>query len=299
MFPSIGKPEKSPVFKNGSRAFPLNYRPISLTSAASKIMEHITFTNIIQHLERNHYFHASQHGFRKGLSCETQLAAFIHDLHVNLDNNTQTNAIFLDFEKAFHKISHHLLMTKLAQLNLDPHTFSWISDFLTNRNQFVLVNTSSSDTRPVVSGVPQGTVLGPLIYINDLPLNIVSNIRLFADDCVLYTQINSPDDQIKQQADLLTVVNWCQQWQMSLNVSKCKLISFPRCSQPLTCNYTLNNSLLQTADSYKYLGIHLTSDLSWSVHIDPILSLGRKSLGYLQRTLKQAPNNLHCRLTLR
>lgn len=109
-----------PVFKSGSRASPLNYRPISLTSVPSKIMEHIIFTNIINHLERNHYLHPVQHVFRKGLSCETQLAAFIHDLHVNFDNNTQTDAIFLDFEKAFDKVSHHHLMAKLVQLNLDP-----------------------------------------------------------------------------------------------------------------------------------------------------------------------------------
>lgn len=153
----------SPVFKSSSRASPLNYRPISLTSVPSKIMEHIIFTNIMNHLERNHYLHPSQPGFRKGLSCETQLAAFIHDLHVNLDNNTQTDAIFLDFEKAFDKVSHHHLMAKLVHLNLDRYVLSWISDFLTNRKQFVLVN-SSSDTRPILSGVPQGTVLGPLFF---------------------------------------------------------------------------------------------------------------------------------------
>lgn len=282
----------TPLFKNGKKVSPYNYRPISLTSVPSKIMEHILFTNIINHLEQHNFIHPSQHGFRKGLSCETQLAAFIHDLHTNLDRNIQTDAIFLDFEKAFDKVPHHRLMTKLSLLNLDPFVLSWINNFLTDRKQFVVINTARSQISPVLSGVPQGTVLGPLlflIYINDLPRCISNNIRLFADDCVIYATISSHEDQIALQTDLTAVKNWCHKWQMSLNISKCRSVSFHRRTNPLVYNYTLHNSFLQLASSYKYLGIHISSDLSWTLHINHVISTARRSLGYIQRTLKFAP----------
>lgn len=284
-----------PTFKSGNRSSPLNYRPISITSVPSKIMEHIIFTHIINHLERNNFLSISQHGFRKGLSCETQLAAFTHDLHVNLDSNIQTDVIFLDFEKAFDKVPHRRLMYKLSLLNLDSFVFNWIENFLRTRKQFVVVNAAQSNTTPVLSGVPQGTVLGPLlflIYINDLPSDITNNIRLFADDCVLYAKITCNQDQLTLQSDLITIANWCKSWQMSLNVSKCKLMSFSRRASPLTFNYTLSGSSLQSTKSYKYLGVHIKNDLSWTVHINKLIASASKSLGYLQRTMKLAPFHL-------
>ncbi|MDD9361971.1 MAG: reverse transcriptase family protein, partial [Anaplasma sp.] len=109
-----------PIYKSGNKDSPLNYRPISLTSVPCKIMEHVIYSQVINFLDSNHFFHPSQHGFRKGFSCETQLAIFLHDLHVNLDSNTQTDVIFLDFAKAFDKVPHKRLFLKLSQLNLNP-----------------------------------------------------------------------------------------------------------------------------------------------------------------------------------
>lgn len=284
-----------PTFKSGNRSSPLNYRPISITSVPSKILEHIIFSHIINHLERHNILSTSQHGFRKGLSCETQLASFTHDLHLNLDRNIQTDVIFLDFEKAFDKVPHRRLMYKLSLLNLDPFALNWIENFLLERKQFVEINSAQSTTAPVLSGVPQGTVLGPLlflIYVNDLPSDISNNIRLFADDCVLYSKITCKQDQINLQSDLFRIENWCKTWQMSLNVPKCKLMSFSRRACPLFHNYTLKGSSLQSTKEYKYLGVHITNNLSWTVHVYKVIASASRSLGYLQRTMKFAPSDL-------
>lgn len=196
-----------PFFKSGNRHSPLNYRPISLTSIPCKLIEHILFSNLVKFLESNSYFSLSQHGFRKTYSCETQLALFTHKLHTFLDQSTFADCIFIDFSKAFDKVCHKLLLFKLHQLNLDSKLLSWLEFFLTNRSQFVSANNHNSELTPVHSGVPQGSVLGPLlflIYINDLPASVSSNIHLFADDCVVYRQITCADDIAVLQSDLHT-----------------------------------------------------------------------------------------------
>lgn len=137
--------------------------------------------------------------------------------------NVPVDAIFLDFEKAFDKVPHQRLLLKLSRLKINPFVLDWIRSFLTNRQQFVFANTQSSKRSSVLSGVPQGTVLGPLlflIYINDLPTEISSNIRLFADDCVVYRRITNTSDMHLLQDDLKRIELWCNKWLMSLNTKK-------------------------------------------------------------------------------
>lgn len=280
-----------PVYKSGNKNSPLNYRPISLTSVPCKIMEHIIYSEIMRFLDTNKFLHPAQHGFRKNLSCTTQLALFLHDLHANLDLNIQTDAIFLDFAKAFDKVSHRRLLLKLAQLNLHPNILNWIREFLTFRFQSVTVNQRSSNPVPVTSGVPQGSVLGPLlflIYINDLPHHLSCNIRLFADDCVIYRSITSTSDQNALQDDLNRVEKWCDDWLMTLNPSKCKLISFHRRHNPFSSHYTITKTPVDLTQSNKYLGIIIRHDLSWREHVASIISSANKTLGFLKRHLRHA-----------
>lgn len=153
-------------------------------------------------------------------------------------------------------------------------------------------NSCSSPMSPVVSGVPQGTVLGPLlflIYINDLPTNISSNVRLFADDCVIYRSINSDQDVYMLQSDLTLITAWCEKWLMTLNVNKTSLISFHRRQQYPLHNYFLNGSVVSSVSSYKYLGITFSHNLSWSAHITHVTNEANRVLGYLRRTLRLAP----------
>lgn len=215
-----------PIHKSGPSHDPQNYRPISLTSVPCKVIEHIIYTHLVNFLENNNFFTAMQHGFRKNFSCDTQLIAFTNFLHANLDHGFLTDCIFLDFSKAFDKVNHALLLHKLSVLNIDSAVINWIRAFLTSRVQFVTANDANSSLVPVDSGVPQGSVLGPLlflIYINDLPTNVSSKICLFADDCVLYRKVTDTADISLIQEDLNNITKWCRLWRMELNVKNVKV----------------------------------------------------------------------------
>lgn len=280
-----------PVHKGGERHNPTNYRPISLTSVACKLLEHIIVKNIIIFLEANNFFYVYQHGFRKGLSCETQLAGLTYDITSSLDTGSQVDAVFLDFAKAFDRVPHHRLFLKLSQLNLDPLVLSWIRNFLSCRTQFVSANGTSSSELPVSSGIPQGSVIGPLlflIFINDLPSGLLSRVRLFADDCVVYRAISHISDQEALQDDLDKISQWCATWQLPINIDKSKVISFSRVNT-MNCSYYLGLCELQRVFSYKYLGVYLSHDMSWAIHISNLISSANRSLGFVRRNLRHCP----------
>lgn len=280
-----------PLFKSGNRTIPGNYRPISITSISSKLLEHIISSSLMTYLDSIDFFYAHQHGFRRSFSCETQLADFTHDILHYMDENLQTDAIFLDFSKAFDRVPHNLLLLKLSALGIPSNIISWIENFLTGRKQFTTANDRQSPLTSVTSGVPQGASLSPLlflIYINDLPNNIKSKLKLFADDCVIYNPIRSPADNIILQEDLDTISSWCEKSLMPLNLSKCKILSFSRKHSVASCAYNINSIPIEPTNSYKYLGLHLTSSLSWVTHVETICAEASRTLGYLRRNLKTA-----------
>ena len=178
-----------------------------------------------------------QHGFRSQRSCETHLVQFVHDIISNLDGavnrgHTQTDLIIMDFAKAFDKIPHRRLLHKLEYYGIRGSTHKWINSWLSGRTQQVVLDGQASDPVPVLSGVPQGSVLGLvlfLIFINDLPDNIRSSVRLFADDCVLYRNIHSRQDCLTLQEDLTSLGQWEANWQMKFNVAKCHSMRGPGC----------------------------------------------------------------------
>lgn len=285
-----------PLFKSGDSHNPSNYRPISITSISCKLFEHVIYSHLVTFLEDNAFFSSCQHGFRKSFSCETQLISFTHDLFCALDNEFFVDCIFLDFSKAFDLVSHQLLCMKLRKLNIDSHILAWIENFLSNRTQFVTANEFDSTYCSVTSGVPQGSVLGPLlflIYINDLPSTITSSIRLFADDCVLYRTISSDSDLSTLQSDLNKVCNWCVTWQMRLNINKCKTMRISRRFNPTEIfMYKIEGRHLEATKSYKYLGVHITHNLSWETHVNYIVNNANRTLGYLRRNFSSAPSDL-------
>lgn len=285
-----------PLPKTGNTYNPINYRPISLTSVPCKIVEHIIYSHLVHFLESNSFFSKYQHGFRKNYSCETQLLSLTNDLFGAVDRSSVIDCIFIDFAKAFDTVSHKLLLYKLKSLNLDANILKWLECFLTNRTQYVAANDCNSTQCPVTSGVPQGSVLGPLlflIYINDLPTTISSTIRLFADDCVLYREIFHPTDQTVLQSDIDKISTWCDTWLMKLNTSKCKVMRVSRQKHNTTaCTYILNRVPLIKVSCYKYLGVYISDNLSWKTHIEHIANDANRMLGFLRRNFALAPTDV-------
>ena len=199
------KANVSAIFKRGQRYDPANYRPVSLTCLCCKLLEHVVVSNMMKHVDQHKILTDCQHGFRKRRSCETQLVTMIHDLTSAMDKGTQTDMVVLDFSKAFDRVPHKRLLQKLHHYGIRGHLHQWVSDFLTGRTQNVVIEGVTSESAPVVSGVPQGSVLGPLLFllfINDLPDNLTSQTRLFADDCIVYRTVRSHEDCLSLQQDL-------------------------------------------------------------------------------------------------
>jgi hypothetical protein len=285
-----------PIHKSGDKSKPINYRPVSLTSICCKLMERILDNYIRDFLESKNIILKTQHGFRRGFSCQTQLAVFSQDLSDVIEAGGQIDALLLDFSKAFDLVPHHHLLDKLTRLQVDPQLILWIHSFLSGRTQRVRVDEALSDSVPVTSGVPQGSVMGPLlflIYINDIACGLSSNIRLFADDCILYRVINNNTDCESLQTDFNKLCNWCHEWQMILNHSKCFKISFTTKRRPFTAQYLFpDGNYVQTTDNSKYLGVHFSSNVSWGHHIEFVVNKAFRALYYLKRNYSKAPANI-------
>ena len=288
----------TPVFKKGEKFRPSNYRPVSLTCICSKLLEHILVSNIMKHLESNNILVDCQHGFRSRRSCETQLLLFQNELVVNMDRGIQTDVVIMDFSKAFDKVPHRRLLEKVRYYGVSEQVATWIECFLSGRRQRVVVDGEASPFTNVLSGVPQGTVLGPvlfLLFINDLPASVLSSVRLFADDCVLYRPIQSKSDQLTLQRDLDSLTKWEETWQMDFNPSKCCVMRITRNRTPKTAPYFLRGHQLEVVKEAKYLGVTLSADLSWTPHVNHTASAANKTLGFLRRNLRNAPTELRAK----
>ena len=282
----------TPVFKKGNRSTPANYRPISLTSIVCKILGRIIHTSVISHFERNNILTDCQHVFRKRRSRETQLILTINDLSRGLNDKQQIDAILLDFSKAFDRVPHQRLLLKLKHYGVRGNILSWIEDFLSARTQEVIIEGSKSSPSPATSGVPQGTVLSPLLflaYINDMPECVNSDIKLFADDSMLYRRIRNDADCHQLQEDLDKLQEWEQKWQMGFNADKCEVIRIINKKRPFCSDYTIHNPKLNVKTEANYLGVTISSDLSWSRHADHVTKKANSTIGFLKRNMRSAP----------
>ena len=229
-----------------------------------------------------------QHGFRSGRSCETQLTGLVNDLAEVLDRRGRADLCIMDFSKAFDMVPHQRLLAKIDHLGIQGNTKLWIESFLTSRQQKVIIDGQSSSSSSVISGVPQGTVLGPLLflsYINNLPDRVSSDVRLFADDLILYRPINSPVDCDILQWDIDALCNWEETWQMKFNTSKCFIMHVTHQKNFPPHDYHMNNIILQKVDHHPYLRVEPSSNLSWAYHISQTVNKANSILGLLKRNL--------------
>ena len=277
----------APIFKKGSKDSPGNYRPISLTSIIGKILESIIADKIIDHLESNNLIMNSQHGFRHNRSCLTNLLDFFHTMFSIYDKTRAIDILYLDFQKAFDKVPHRRLMAKIRALGIVGKVADWIEDWLSNRKQRVVINGVSSEWTNVTSGVPQGSVLGPLlfiIYINDIDAGLVSKIAKFADDTKLGIDATDKVAIQQLQSDLKKLGEWSEKWQMPFNVSKCKVMHIGYKNQ--NAQYSLLGKKIESTNQEKDLGVLISNDLKFSKQCIEVEKKAQKLLGYIKRQFR-------------
>ena len=295
VYPQYKQQIITPLHKKESRSVPENYRPICPTSHSSKTCERIVRDKIIDHLVRNNLLCKHQHGFRRGHSCLTQLLNHINIVILNFINNKDTDCIYLDYAKAFDKVDHELLIHKLQAYGIQGPLLNWIKSFLSERYQTVSVNGTHSYRSKVQSGVPQGTVLGPLlflIFINDIDKCIKhSFISCFADDTRVGEGIAECTDCEHLQEDLNSVIQWTAENNMLLHEGKFQYINH-NCGEskllqelPFTSELyeyiTPNGTILSPEDSVRDLGIKVTSSLTWSPHIRNIVDNANRMAAWI------------------
>ena len=274
----------TPIFKKGSDRQPCNYRPVSLTSIVCKLLEGVLVDRIVDHLDSHRLLKDSQLGFRRHRSCLTNLLEFFHNVFSEHDRSKAVDVIYLDFEKAFDKVPYRRLLSKLRALGVGGEVARWIENWLSGRRQRVVVNGSSSEWSPVTSGVPQGSVLGPLlfiVYINDIDEGIVSRISKFADDTKLGMDVSNPDNVERLKQDMERLGEWSEKWQMPFNLNKCKVMHIGY-RNPNT-DYVLQGQTLQETDSEVHLGLVITSDLKPSKQCIEAEKKAQRILGYIKR----------------
>ena len=247
-------------------------------------MEYIIASNFTKHLNNHNILYDLQHGLRERRSCKTKLIQLIDELARGLSSGRQTDLILLDFSKAFDKVNHTKLLFKLHQHGITRNNLSWIKAFLLGRSQCVALEGEKSSEIPVTSGVPQGSVLGPilfLLYINDLPENINSQVRLFADDTAVYLTVTSKNDSQALQQDLQKLEKWEKTWEMHFNPSKCQVLHITRTRNPLQTQYVLLGQVLKAVDHAKYLGLEIGHDLNWNQHIQNVTTKTNRTLAFI------------------
>ena len=240
----------------------------------------------MNHLDHHGILVDYQHGFRKGHSTESQLINTIHEIARDVDKGKQVDAIILDFSKAFDTVPHQRLCQRLDHYGIRSSTLGWISKWLTQRTQCVVVDGESSRDVSVTSGVPQGTVLGPLmflLYINNIAESTTSSIKLFADDAILFKAIDTHRDTLSLQQDLDKMINWSERWQMRFNAKKCHILRICKKKSKITRDYKIQDTILEPVEHHPYLGIEIQSDLKWNHHIHNTVRRANQTLGFIRR----------------
>ena len=288
--PAIYKNQNiTPIHKKDSKAIPANYRPISLTSHIIKIFERVIRKKIVKFLEDNKLLFRNQHGFRAQRSCLTQLLAHIDNILNNQLINVDTDVVYLDYEKAFDKVDFQILLNKLKAHNITGKLHLWLTNYLSNRRQRVVIQGIKSYEANVLSGVPQGTVLGPLlflVYINDLHKCVKDcTVSSFADDTRIKRGISKASDTEILQEAIISSAEWSKQNNMMLHEHKFELLIHSQNKKPMRelpfhneyfVYETLTGQLIEESNIVRDLGVNISADLSFTPHINIICDKARR-----------------------
>ena len=280
----------SAIYKKGARTHPLNYRPVSLTCIICKIFENIIRDHIIKHMKENNLFSPKQFGFIEGRSTTLQLLHVLDIWTEILDQGGTLDVVYCDFMKAFDKVPHQRLLLKLEKYGINGNILGWIRSFLSDRTQCVTINNATSITCPVTSGIPQGSVLGPIlfvIYINDLPevVDEDSFIFLFADDTKVFRQIRNNLDRDQLQKDISNLLSWSEKWLLKFHPDKCVSMTISnKRSTPPQNEYYMANNLLQGSECEKDIGVYIDNKLNFDKHINHIVTKANRVLAVTRKT---------------
>ena len=275
----------TPIFKKDDRHVVSNYRPISLTSPIVKILESIVKDQIQDHLNTNNLINPSQHGFTMGKCCTTQLLTAVNLWTQALEKGHSIDIIYFDFAKAFDSVPHVRLLTKLESYGLAGNLLGWLRSFLSGRKQKVVLNGQSSPWCNVLSGVPQGSVLGPLlfnIYINDIVQQVKSPVLQFADDLKMFRIINDASDYHQLQQDVNNLVAWANKWQLNFNVSKCHLLHLGKPHD--YGSYSIGGTQISPNDSIKDLGVIIDKQLKFHEHTNAVVAKANRTLAIIRKS---------------
>ena len=280
------------IFKKGEKSKPGNYRPVSLTSILCKLMEKLIRSRIVDYMQKNNLISNKQFGFVGGRSTALQLTQVLGDWTKILDEGGEIDVIYMDFMKAFDTVPHQRLIEKMKSYGLSPEILNWVNSFLSNRKQMVCVNGEKSSKREVTSGVPQGSVLGPILfvlYINDLPREVTSEVYLFADDTKIYRAIRNQQDQERLQKDLLRLQEWSNKWLLRFHPDKCVVMNI-RTKQSRNTeerNYYMmkdnDKCNLRKVEQEKDIGVTIDQHLSFDQHIQTQVNKANQIMGLIRR----------------
>ena len=283
----------TPIYKKGSRLQTCNYRPVSLTSIVCKTLENFVRESIMDHFQANDLLSKHQHGFVPGRSCFTQLVEIMDNWTEVICRGRSVDAIYMDFQKQFDTVPHRRLLLKAEAMGIRGNILKWIQSFLQHRQQCVVINGTYSRQAPVTSGIPQGSVLGPvlfILYINDLPVGITSSVKMFAVDTKLYNNSSKEQGTQTLQDDLEKLQDWSDLWLLKFHPDKCCILKLGVGHPKSEADYHMKGKTnhgeectvrLEENEREKDLGIIVDRDLTFKGHITQAANIAQSIVGII------------------
>jgi hypothetical protein len=283
--------EITPIYKKDERYLPKNYRPVSLTSIICKMLEKLIVEDLIKHIKDNQLNCKEQHGFTPKKSTVTNLLETLNVIYEAQMHGIPVDILFLDYQKAFDTVPHQRLLKQVESFGIIDKALNWIQSFLSNRRQRVRVNNSISTWKPVISGIPQGSILGPIlftIFVNDIPAMLKSIIAMYADDTKIFTSLVADNPNTNLVDDLQMLQDWSDKFQMKFHPDKCHVMHIGNTNpkQQYTMNTDNGQHILDEVTSEKDLGILLDDKLKFTDHINIKINKANQILGCIKHTFK-------------